>query len=70
LVDEIDCQVIVDKYMFLIQERLSGRKIGTETKRTGLWYKDRDEFYKQGGSALVATLVEKERIEGNMPERQ
>ena len=27
LVDQIDCHVIVDRYVFLIQERLSGRKI-------------------------------------------
>ena len=62
LVDEIDCRVIVDKYVFFIQERLSGRKIGTGTRRRGLWYMDRDGFCKQGGSALAATLVEKEKL--------
>ena len=42
LVDQIDCRVIVDKYVFLIQERLSGRKIGTGTRRRGLWYMDHE----------------------------
>ena len=62
LVDQIDCRVIVDRYVFRIQERLSGRKIGTGTSRRGLWYMDHDESCKPGGSALVAALVEKEKI--------
>ena len=62
LVDQIDCRVIVDKYVFFIQERLSGRKIGTGTRRRGLWYMDRDETCKLGGSALVAALVGKEKL--------
>ena len=62
LVDQIDCQVIVDRYIFFIQERLSGRKIGTGTRRRGLWYMDCDESCKLGGSALVAALVEKEKL--------
>ena len=62
LVDQIDCRVIVDRYVFSIQERLSGRKIGTGTRRRGLWYMDRDEPGKLGGSALVAALVGKEKF--------
>jgi hypothetical protein len=58
LLDQIDCPLIVDKYAFLIQESLGGRKTGTRTRRKGLWYMDRDEFYQEGGSTLVATLVE------------
>jgi hypothetical protein len=53
LVDQIDCRVIVDRYVFFIQERLSGRKIETGTRRRGLWYMDRDESSKLEGSALV-----------------
>jgi hypothetical protein len=41
------------RYVFFIQERLSGRKIGTGTRRRGLWYMDRDESSKLEGSALV-----------------
>jgi hypothetical protein len=62
LVGQIDWWVIVDRYVFFIHERLSGGKIGTGTRRKGLWYMDRDESWKLGGSALVAALLEKEKI--------
>jgi hypothetical protein len=53
LVDQIGRCVIVDRYVIFVHERPSGRKIGTGTRRRGLWYMDRDESSKLEGSALV-----------------
>jgi hypothetical protein len=41
LIDHIDCRIIVDRYMCVIQERLTGKKIGTGIRRRGLWYVNR-----------------------------
>jgi hypothetical protein len=43
LVDQLNCTVLLDKNMGVFQERETEKKIGTEVKRDGLWYVNRDD---------------------------
>ncbi|VAH22706.1 unnamed protein product [Triticum turgidum subsp. durum] len=56
LIDQIDCRITLDKKICLIQERMTGRKLGTGTRRSGLWYMDRD-VSRSGASPILAVLV-------------
>ena len=42
LIDDLDCRIIVDRKICIIQERRTGRKLGTGTRRNGLWYMDHE----------------------------
>ena len=62
LVDEIDCRITLDKYMCLIQERRTGRKLGDGIRRRGLWYLDREKPELLGFSVVLAAVQgDKER---------
>jgi len=39
----LDCRVILDRENCMIQERQTGRRLGSATRRSGLWYMDREE---------------------------
>ena len=41
LIDDIDCNVTLDKFGVLIQERRTRQMVGTGTRRRGLWYVDK-----------------------------
>jgi hypothetical protein len=43
LIDQLDCRIMINKRACLIQESLTGRKIGSGTKCRGLWYLDQDK---------------------------
>ena len=60
LVDQIDCRIILDKVVFLIQERLTGRSLGTGTRRRGLRYMDRSMPGQEGLHMLAAIAEDKE----------
>ena len=60
LVDQIDCRIILDKVVLLIQERLTGRSLGTGTRRRGLWYMDRSMPGQEGLHMLAAIAEDKE----------
>ena len=60
LVDQIDCRLIVDRFVFLIQERSTGRSLGTGVRRRGLWYMDRIKMDLEGMHMLAAGLEDKE----------
>ena len=60
LVDQIDCRLIVDRFVFLIQERLTGRSLGTGVRRKGLWYMDRSLTEQEGMHMLAAVAENKE----------
>jgi transposase InsO family protein len=66
LVDQIDCRIILDKKICLIQERMTGRKLGrklgTGTRHKGLWYMDRDMPNTTTSVVLAAILGEKEAM--------
>jgi transposase InsO family protein len=62
LIDQQDCCIMVDKYMCLIQERTTGRKIGSGTRHKGLWRMDRDEMGHEASSMLAAYVGGKERM--------
>ena len=56
LVDQIDCRITVDKYMCLIQERRTGRKLGEGIRRRGLWHLDREKPEMLGYSVVLAAV--------------
>ncbi|KAK1609557.1 hypothetical protein QYE76_033230 [Lolium multiflorum] len=56
LVDQIDCRIILDKYMCLIQERMTGRKLGDGIRCRGLWYLDREKPKLLGYSVVLAAV--------------
>jgi hypothetical protein len=58
LIDQLDCRVILDKYLCVIQERQTGQKIGARTRRRGLWYMDRGGL---GLSRPACTMMEGEK---------
>jgi len=60
LVDQIDCRIILDKVVLLIQERSTGRSLGTGTRRRGLWYIDRGMPDQEGMHMLAAVAEDKE----------
>ena len=62
LVDQIDCQITVDKYMCLIQERRAGRKLGEGIRRRGLWNLDREKSEMLGYSAVLAAVQGEKEI--------
>jgi len=41
LVDQLDCQIFLDRENCIIQERKTGKKLGTGVRHNGLWYLDR-----------------------------
>ena len=57
LIDQIDCDVTLNKYRCLIQEMGTGRRLGAGTRHRGLWYMDRQEDVKTAGMALAATAI-------------
>ena len=56
LIDQIDCRITLDKYMCLIQERRTGRKLGEGIRRRGLWNLDREKSEMLGYSAVLAAV--------------
>ena len=62
LIDQIDCDVTLNKYRCLIQEMGTGRRLGAGTRHRGLWYMDRQEDVKTAGMALAAITTEKEAL--------
>ena len=63
LIDQINCRIIVDKEMCVIQERLTSKKIGTGTRRKGgLWYMNRSAPDQAGGLACMVTEEGKETM--------
>ena len=60
LVDQLDCRVILDHEGCLIQERRTGKYLGTATRHRGLWYMDRKGTNEALCSVLAATMGEKE----------
>ena len=56
LIDQLDCIIYLDKKICVIQERLTGRRIGTGTRHRGLWYMDR------GGSVFAFVADERENM--------
>ena len=57
LIDQIDCRITLDKYMCLIQERRTGRKLGEGIRRRGLWNLDREKSEMQGYSVVRKNRV-------------
>ena len=62
LIDDIDCRVMLDRKMCLIQERLTGKRLGIGTWRNGLWYMDREVASDAVCTILAATVGEKEAM--------
>jgi hypothetical protein len=60
LVDQLDCRIIIDKRNCVIQERRTGRNLGTATRCSGLWYMDREGIKDALCTMLVSTMEEKE----------
>jgi transposase InsO family protein len=60
LVDQLDCRVTLDRENCLIQERRTGKSLGTATRRSGLWYIDREGTNEALCTVLAATTGEKE----------
>ena len=59
LVDQLDCRVILDRENCMIQERQTGRRLGSATRRSGLWYMDREETNDAPCTVLAATVGER-----------
>jgi hypothetical protein len=55
LIDHIDCHIIVDRELCVIQERLTSKKIGTGIRRKGLWYMNRS-IPNQVGELVCAAM--------------
>ena len=62
LIDQQDYRIIVDRYMCVIQERESSKKIGTATRHRGLWHIDRDKMGHEASSVLAAIVGGKESM--------
>jgi hypothetical protein len=60
LVDQLDCRVMLDWESCSIQERRIGRRLGTTTRRSRLWYIDREGAENALCSVLAATMEGKE----------
>ncbi len=60
LVDHMDCRVSLDRENCLIQERQTGKKLGTGVRRDGLWYLDRKETSEDVCLALMASTSKEE----------
>ena len=54
LVDDIDCRIIVDRYICIIEERKTGKRLGTGVRHKGLWYLDRRRADDASCTALTA----------------
>jgi hypothetical protein len=52
LVDQLDCRIILDRDNCLIQERETGKRLGTATRRNGLWYMDHE-----GTNGTICTML-------------
>jgi len=60
LVDHMDCRVSLDRENCLIQERKTGKQLGTGIRHNGLWYLDRRKTDAAICLALSATANEDE----------
>jgi transposase InsO family protein/uncharacterized membrane protein YgcG len=60
LVDQIDCRIIIDRFVFVIQERSTGRSLGTGIRHRGLWYMDRSMTGQEGMHMLAIVAEDKE----------
>lgn len=58
LIDQMDCRVSLDRENCLIQERKTGRRLGTGVRRNGLWYLDRSHTDEAICLALSAVASE------------
>lgn len=56
-VDQIDCRIILEKVVFLIHERSTGRSLGTGTRHRWLWYMKRN-MTDQDGMGMLAVVAE------------
>jgi hypothetical protein len=53
---------MLDRKMCLIQERLTGERLGTGTRHNGLWYMDREVISDAVCTVLASTVGEKEAM--------
>jgi len=60
LVDQMDCRVSLDRENCIIQERKTGRRLGTGVRHNGLWYLDRKETNEAICHALTTIATEDE----------
>jgi hypothetical protein len=60
LVDQLDCRIILDRDNCLIQERETGKRLGTTTRRNGLWYMDHEGTNGTICTMLATRMEEKE----------
>ena len=60
LVDQMDCRVSLDHENYLIQERKTGKRLGTRVQHNGLWYLDRRKTDEAICLALSAVASEEE----------
>jgi peptidoglycan hydrolase CwlO-like protein len=60
LVDQLDCRIILDRDNCLIQERQTGKKLGTATRRSRLWYMDHEGTNDTICTILATRMEEKE----------
>jgi hypothetical protein len=60
LVDQLDCQIFLDRENCIIQERNTGKRLGTGVHHNGLWYLDRRRTDEAVCLALSAVASEEE----------
>lgn len=60
LVDQLDCQIFLDRENCIIQERKTGRRLGTGVRHNGLWYLDKRRTDEVVCRALSAVASEEE----------
>jgi hypothetical protein len=60
LIDQLDCRVTLDHESCLIQERRTGKHLGTTTRHSGLWYIDCERTNDALCFVLAATMEGKE----------
>jgi len=60
LVDHMDCRVSFDRDHCIIQERKTGKELGTGIRYGGLWYLDRKDDGRSMGVALASSMNEDE----------
>jgi len=58
LVDQMDCRVSFDRDHCIIQERKTGKELGTGIRYGGLWYLDRKDDGRSMGVALASSMNE------------
>jgi hypothetical protein len=62
LVNQLDCQIILDRDNYLIQERGTWKRLVIATRRSGLWYMDHEETNDTRCTMLAMKLEENEVV--------